>query len=36
MCSSVTWVLGLVLLDPEDENSTVLRNVGNYLQADAA
>jgi len=29
-------VLGLVLLDPEAGNSTVLRNVGKYLQADAA
>jgi len=29
-------VLGLVLLGPEDENSKALRNVGNYLQTDAA
>jgi len=28
-------VLDLVLLDPKDEKSTVLRDVGNYLQADA-
>ena len=28
---NLTWMFRLGLLDPEDENSTILRNVGNYL-----